>query len=53
MIKRTTALTAALLTALALTFAAGSAVAGDGKSCGDKKKDGASAAVSVPAQPLA
>ena len=53
MIKQTTTLASILLTALALTFAAaGSAVAGDGKSCGDKKKDD-TAAVSFPVQPQA
>lgn len=49
---RTATLASALLFGLAMILGAGSAVAGDGKSCGGKKK-GESAAVVMPAQPLA
>ncbi len=49
---RTATLTTALIFGLTLILSAGTAVAGDGKSCGDKKK-GESAAVMTPTQPLA
>lgn len=49
---RTATLATALLFGLTLILGAGTAVAGDGKSCGDKNK-GESAAVVMPAQPLA
>ncbi|MBK5930025.1 hypothetical protein [Halochromatium salexigens] len=52
MTLRTATLTTALLFGLTLILGAGSAVAGDGKSCGGKDK-GESAAVAMPAQPLA
>jgi hypothetical protein len=52
MTLRIATLSTALLFGLTLALGAGSAVAGDGKSCGDKKK-GESAAVVMPAQPLA
>ncbi|NBB81964.1 MAG: hypothetical protein GVY28_01015 [Alphaproteobacteria bacterium] len=45
-------LSSALILGLALVLGAGSAAAGDGKSCGGKDK-GESAAVLVPAQPQA
>ncbi len=48
---RTTTLATALVFGLTLILGAGTAVAGDGKSCGGKKK-GESAAVVMPAQPL-
>jgi hypothetical protein len=51
MTKTTLALASALL--LGLTVSVGTAFAGDGKSCGGKKKDGDTAAVVVPAKPLA
>jgi hypothetical protein len=51
MSKATLALVSALFFGLMLSV--GGAVAGDGKACGGKKKDGDSAAVIVPAQPLA
>jgi len=51
MTMRMTTLTAVLSTIFMLSIAAGTAVAGDGKSCGDKQKD--SAATVVPAQPQA
>lgn len=51
MTMRIATLTAALLTLSMLGIAAGTAVAGDGKSCGDKKKD--TAAVVAPGQPQA
>lgn len=47
---RTTVLGTALLFGLTLILGAGSAVAGDGKSCGGKKK-GESAAVEMPSLP--
>jgi hypothetical protein len=53
MTLRTATLGSALLFGLTLILGAGSAVAGDGKSCGGKKKDGESAAVMMPAQPRA
>ena len=49
---RTATLATALVFGLTLVLGAGSAAAGDGKSCGGKKK-GESAAVVMPAQPLA
>jgi hypothetical protein len=49
---RTATLVTALLFGLTLVLGAGSAIAGDGKSCGGKKK-GESAAVVMPAQPQA
>jgi len=49
---RTATLSTALLFGLTLILGAGSAVAGDGKSCGEKKK-GESAAVETPSLPLA
>ena|GEM_PF-1395608 len=49
---RTATLATALLFGLTLILGAGTAVAGDGKSCGGKKK-GESAAILMPAQPLA
>ncbi len=49
--KTTLALATALLFGLMLTV--GNAVAGDGKSCGGKKKDGDTAMIVSPAQPLA
>jgi hypothetical protein len=49
---RIASLSTALLFGLALIVTAGTAVAGDGKSCGGKKK-GESAALEMPAQPLA
>jgi len=51
MTLRIATLSTALLFGLTLALGAGSAIAGDGKSCGDKKK-GDSAAVVMPAQPL-
>ncbi len=48
---RTATLATALIFGLTLILGAGSAFAGDGKSCGGKKK-GESAAVVMPAQPL-
>jgi hypothetical protein len=51
MTKTTLAFAAALLFGLMLS--AGSVVAGDGKSCGDKKKDGGTALIESPARPLA
>jgi hypothetical protein len=47
---RTATFATALLFGLTLILTAGTAVAGDGKSCGGKKK-GESAAVEMPAQP--
>jgi hypothetical protein len=49
---RTVTLANALIFGLTLILGAGTAVAGDGKSCGGKKK-GESAAVIMPAQPRA
>jgi hypothetical protein len=49
---RTATLSTALLFGLTLILGAGSAVAGDGKSCGGKEK-GESAAVETPSLPLA
>ena len=49
---RIATLSSALVFGLTLVLGAGSAVAGDGKSCGGKNK-GESAAVVVPAQPQA
>jgi hypothetical protein len=51
MTKATLALASALF--FGLMFTVGGAMAGDGKACGGKKKDGDTAAVVVPAQPLA
>jgi hypothetical protein len=51
MTARIASLSAALL--FGLTLIAGTAMAGDGKSCGGKKKDGESAAVIVPSMPNA
>lgn len=48
---RTATLGTALLFGLTLILGAGAAVAGDGKSCGGKKK-GESAAVEMPAKPI-
>ncbi|MCF8015625.1 MAG: hypothetical protein K9L65_07960 [Chromatiaceae bacterium] len=50
---RTATLATALIFGLTLILSAGTAVAGDGKSCGGKKKDGEGAAVVMPAQPRA
>lgn len=49
---RTVTLASALIFGLSLILGAGTAIAGDGKSCGGKKK-GESAAVVMPAQPRA
>ncbi|WP_200346372.1 hypothetical protein [Halochromatium glycolicum] len=49
---RILSLSTALLFGLTLAAGAGSALAGDGKSC-DGKKKGDTAAVMVPAQPMA
>lgn len=49
---RTLTLSTALLFGLALAIGASSALAGDGKSC-DSKKKGDTAAVMIPAQPIA
>jgi hypothetical protein len=51
MTKTTLTLAAALFFGLMLSL--GSAVAGDGKSCGGKKKDGDTAMIVTPAKPLA
>jgi len=47
MSKRSISALSVALFSLALIFGAGSAVAGDGKSCGGKKKDGGESAVVV------
>jgi len=51
MTKTTLAFATALLFGLMLSV--GGAVAGDGKSCGGKKKDGDTAVIEMPARPLA
>lgn len=53
MSKRTITTLSVALFGLALIFGAGSAFAGDGKSCGGKKKDGESAVVVSPDLPRA
>jgi hypothetical protein len=51
MIKSSVSLLSVALFGLALVFGAGSAIAGDGKSCGGKKKDGDTAVVVTPEMP--
>jgi hypothetical protein len=51
MTKTTLALATALF--FGLTLSVSGAFAGDGKSCGGKKKDGDTAMIVAPAQPLA
>ena len=51
MIKFSMSVLSVALFGLALIFGAGSAVAGDGKSCGGKKKDGGTAVVVTPEMP--
>lgn len=53
MSKRSLSTLSVALFGLALIFGAGSALAGDGKSCGGKKKDGDTAAVVMPDMPRA
>ncbi|MGB5735071.1 MAG: hypothetical protein WBM40_11590 [Thiohalocapsa sp.] len=53
MSKRSISGLSVALFGLALIFGAGSALAGDGKSCGGKKKDGESAVVVTPDLPRA
>ena len=53
MSKRSISALSVALFGLALTFGTGSALAGDGESCGGKKKDGESAVVVFPDLPRA
>ncbi|MGB5830693.1 MAG: hypothetical protein WBG92_01705 [Thiohalocapsa sp.] len=53
MSKRSISALSIALFGLALIFGAGSAIAGDGKSCGGKKKDGDTAIVISPELPRA
>ncbi|ESQ11236.1 MAG TPA: hypothetical protein DDY14_04165 [Chromatiaceae bacterium] len=50
--KQTLMALAAILFGIVFVLGTGSAFAGDGSSCGGKKKDGDTAAVSIPELPL-